>query len=67
MAPGRADASSCEMKMCSISVAPMPSISVRRVASNQASRVDVDSASPADTHLRSFVARSAGACGSIAR
>jgi hypothetical protein len=41
------------MKMCSISVAPMPSMIRMPVAARQASNVALGSASPADTHLRS--------------
>ena len=39
--------------MCNISVAPMPSMICRPVASNQSWRVAAGSASPAATHLRS--------------
>jgi hypothetical protein len=41
------------MKICSISVAPIPSMISRPVAACQASNVPLGSASPADTHLRS--------------
>jgi hypothetical protein len=40
------------MKMCSISVAPMPSMISMPVASFHSARVAAGSASPADTHLR---------------
>ena len=39
--------------MCSISVAPMPSMISMPVASCQASKVAFGSVSPAETHLRS--------------
>ena len=58
VAPARAVCSSAEMKMCSISVAPMPSISSMPVASRHSVRVEAGNASPAETHLRSRVARS---------
>ena len=45
----RKSVSAAEMKMCSISVAPMPSIIRSPVACCQASRVASGSASPADT------------------
>src|SRR5574343_881116 len=45
------------MKMCSSSVEPMPSIRVMPVASCHSARVAAGSASPADTHWRSGVAR----------
>jgi len=41
------------MKMCSSSVAPMPSIRSMPVASRHSTRVAAGSASPADTHWRS--------------
>ena len=47
-----------EMKMCSISVAPMPSMIARPVACLKASKVAAGSVSPAETHLRRL-ARSA--------
>ena len=40
------------MKMCSISVAPIPSISLIPVASCQACQVGLGNVSPADTHTR---------------
>ena len=42
--------------MCSISVAPMPSIISMPVASFQSVRVAAGSTSPAETHLRSGAA-----------
>jgi hypothetical protein len=39
------------MKMCSISVAPMPSMMRRPVRWRQASKVGSGSGSPAETHL----------------
>ena len=41
------------MKMCSISVEPMPSMMRMPVRSNQASDTPAGSGSPADTHTRS--------------
>ena len=41
------------MKMCSISVAPIPSMMRSPVARSHASNVASGSASPAETHLRS--------------
>jgi hypothetical protein len=51
VAPGRIASSGAEMKMCSISVAPMPSISFSPVAACQASKVAFGRASPAETHF----------------
>ena len=62
VAPGRLVASSAEMKMCSSSVAPMPSISSIPVTSFQSDRVDAGNASPAETHLRRLLSRSGTPC-----
>ena len=51
VAPGRISSSVAAMKMCSISVAPIPSMSLIPVPF-QASKVALGSGSPAETHLR---------------
>jgi hypothetical protein len=52
VAPGRTSSSAAEMKMCSISVDPMPSISAIPVASAKARQVASGRCSPADTARR---------------
>lgn len=49
MAPGRTSAPALEMKMCIISVPPMPSVISMPLAAFQLWRVASGSASPADT------------------
>ena len=51
--PARASSGRDAMKMCSISVEPMPSMMRMPVRSNQASDMPAGSGSPADTHTRS--------------
>ena len=55
------------MKMCNISVAPMPSRILMPVAFCQASKVAFGKVSPAETHLRSDETSCAASFGSIAR
>jgi hypothetical protein len=55
------------MKMCSISVAPMPSMILIPVASSQASNVARGNVSPADTHLRKLDMSRPVSCEHIAR
>ena len=67
VAPGRTCASSCEMKMCSSSVEPMPSMMSMPVASFHNCRVAAGNASPAETHLRSERRSCCFTLGAIAR
>ena len=59
--------SAAEMKMCSISVAPMPSMMRSPVASWTSRQTDAGSASPAETARRRPASRSAWPAASIAR
>jgi hypothetical protein len=52
VAPGRISSPEALMKMCSISVEPMPSMMRMPVFSCQASKVGRGSVSPAETHSR---------------
>ncbi len=55
------------MKMCSISVAPMPSMMRMPVASRNSSQVGFGSVSPADTQRRSEERLRSASAGRIAR
>jgi hypothetical protein len=67
VAPGFECTSSDEMKMCSISVAPMPSMISMPVACFHCARVAAGSASPAETHLARLERSCALTCAAIAR
>ncbi|MNQ08598.1 hypothetical protein D3C85_213980 [compost metagenome] len=67
MAPRRMPSPVAEMKMCSISVAPMPSVMASPVAACHASRVASGSASPADTDKRRLRKSCCAARGAIWR
>ncbi len=53
VAPGRMSSSAVAMKMCNISVAPMPSISRMPVAASTSRKVCFGRVSPAETPRRS--------------
>ena len=55
------------MKMCSISVVPMPSMMRTPVACSQASKVESGSDSPAETQSRRLDRSCSTASGAIAR
>jgi len=65
--PGLMSPSAAAMKMCSISVEPMPSMMARPVASRNSSHTDLGRCSPAETQRCSFFSAGALPAASIAR
>ena len=65
--PGLMSSSAAAMKMCSISVEPMPSMMARPVAWRKSSQTDLGRCSPAETQRRRFLHAEALPAASMAR